>query len=211
MPMTRSAARAPDPPADVRALILALDADRENATASVRRHVAEGLAALARTHPTLALATAGRWVAEGGPHTASVVRRGLRPLVDRSDATALRLAGYAPEAAVRVRDFTLDTANAALGSEVRFSLRLVSAETYPIPVLVEYEIVRLVDDGEVPVAHGRLACRTLGALDAVTLARVHHIPSQRSHRWQPGPHALVISVNGRRDALARWKLADDAS
>jgi hypothetical protein len=197
-------------PLDLRALVLALDAEREHPLASVRARVAQQLAALARTHPTLALATASRWTAEGGAHTASVVRRGLRPLVERRDPTALRVAGYAPEVAVRVRELDLDDTTVALGDELRFSVRIVSGETFAVPVLVEYSLVRCLDDGEVPVGHGRLACRTLGALDAATLTRVHRIPALPSHRWQPGAHALVVSINGRRDALARFTLLAEA-
>jgi len=73
-------------------------------------------------------------------------------------------------------------------------------------VLIEYAIVRVVDHGEVPVARGRLACRTLGPLDETTLHRAHPIPARPSARWQPGPHALILTVNGRRDAVARFSL-----
>src|SRR5436309_179224 len=89
--------------------LLALDAAREDPDAGVRRRVAHELAALARTHPTLALSTAQRWLAEGGRYTTTVVRRGLRPLVEARDATALRLAGYTPECGVRVRDLVLES------------------------------------------------------------------------------------------------------
>jgi hypothetical protein len=204
MTMTALARTEPDPtPA-----VLALDAEREHDDARVRRRVAQGLAAIAVSHPTLALATAQRWLAEGGEHTLSVVRRGLRPLIEARDATALRLAGFAPETAARVRRLTLDTATVALGEHVRFSCRVVSAETRPAAVLVEYTVARLVDTSEVPVAHGRLACRTLGPLTDAELSRAHRLPGRPSARWQPGPHVVYVSVNGRRDATAKFTVTD---
>jgi hypothetical protein len=190
-------------------VVLALDAEREHPDARVRRRVAQGLATLATSHPTLALSTAQRWLAEGGAHTTSVVRRGLRPLIEARDPTALRLAGFAPECAVRVQGLVVDPPDVALGEHVRFACRVVSADTRAAPVLVEYQIARLVGTNEVPVARGRLACRTVGPLCDATLSRAHRVPHRASPKWQPGPHVVIVSINGRRDATAKFTLTAD--
>ena len=188
--------------------VLELDAAREDPDARVRRRVAHGLAALSISHPTLALSIAQRWIAEGGEHVGSVVRLGLRPLVEARDATALRLAGYAPQAAVRIRDLQILRPDVRFGDTLHFSCRAVSAETRAAPVLIEYAIARLLDHGEVPVARDRLACRTVGPLDDITVRRAHRIPARPSTRWQPGAHVLVLTVNSRRDAVAPFSLRE---
>lgn len=192
------------PRSDATDEVLAVSAIREHPDATVRRRAADGLAAIARTQPTLAIATAQRWLAEGGEHVHSVVRRGLRPLVDARDPTALRLAGYAPETAVRVRALRLAEPVVAFGDHLRFACRIVSAETRAAPVLVEYALARVVEQGEVPIAHGQLANRVIGPLAETELSRAHRLPRHPTARWQPGAHVVAVSVNGRRDATSRF-------
>jgi hypothetical protein len=187
--------------------LLELDRLRHDPSAVVRRGVSRDLAALARSQPTLALSTAQRWIAEGGAHTDVVVRRGLRPLVDRRDDTALRLAGYSPAAAVRVVDLRVDDEPPpAFGGDLRFSARVVSADLRPRSVLVEYRLDHRTADGEPRVARGRLVARTLDPLTDVTTRRSHRLPQHASRRWAEGPCRLVLTINGRDDATATFTL-----
>jgi len=187
--------------------ILDLDSMRDDERAAVRRRVSERLAALARTHPTLALATAQRWLAEGGRYTESVVRRGLKPLVDARDDTALRLAGYSPSAAARVVDLWIDEHPApAFGGHLRFSARVVSAETRAVPALVEYRIEHRNGEGELRSARGRMMARVLDPLTDTTLRRAHRLPRRPSLEWVAGPASLVVAINARDDATLAFTL-----
>ncbi len=193
--------------ADPTATILELDRLRETDSAVARRSVSQGLAALARTRPTLALSTAQRWLAEGGSHIESTVQRGLRPLVESRDDTALRIAGFAPSVAVRVVDLSIDDDHApAFGTALRFSARVVSNETRAVPVLVEYRIEHRNDDGAWRYARGRLMTRTLDPLTDARIRRTHRLPRAPSSRWAPGPTRLVVGVNGRDLAAATFTL-----
>lgn len=187
--------------------VLDLDALRHDDRPAVRRGVAERLAALARSHPTLALATAQRWIAEGGKYTDSVVRRGLRPLVEARDDTALRLAGYSPSAAARVVDLLVDAEPPpAFGEHLRFSARVVSAAIRPVPALVEYRIEHRNLEGELREARGRLLARVLDPLTDTRVHRAHRLPRRPSPRWVAGPATLVVSINARDDATATFDL-----
>ena len=84
----------PTPTDDVADTLVALGGLREDPDPAVRRDVAETLEALARTQPTLVLATVQRWLAEGGPHTTAVVRTARCARLARSgDDGARRLLG----------------------------------------------------------------------------------------------------------------------
>lgn len=199
--------RSPTDSTDPTAEILELDRLRHDPSAVVRRRVSQELAALSRLHPTLALSTAQRWLAEGGEYTNAIVRRGLKPLVDQRDDSALRLAGYSPSAAVRVVDLRIDDdPGPAFGVTLRFSARIISADTHPVPALVEYRIEHRNVDGELRSTGGRLATRTLDPLTDVTTRRSHRLPRRASSRWTEGPCRLVLAVNGRDDATATFTL-----
>ncbi len=187
--------------------ILELDRSRVDPRATVRRRAAQRLPRLAADHPTLALATAQRWIAEGGDHTETVVRRGLRPLIDQRDPTALRLAGWSPSVAVRVVGLALaDDPAPAFGGRLRFEARVVSAETHAVPVLVEHHLEHRDANGAPRVGSGRLIARTLEPFTDQHVARSLRLPSQPSHGWAPGPAGLTLTVNGRIAAAATFVL-----
>lgn len=170
--------------------LIALARLREDPDPAMRRDVAETLEALARTHPTVVLATAQRWLAEGGPHTRSVVRRALRALARSGDDGASRLLGFAPEVAVRVRDVALDSDHVRAGEALKLAVRVVSAETRRVAVSIDAFV-----DGARPII---VTSRWIGALESIDMRFV--VPL-RSDAARPGPHTLTIRINQRTDAV----------
>jgi hypothetical protein len=184
--------------------VLWLDTARHDGEDAVRRRVGDSLAQIARSRPTLALATAQRWLAEGGRYTLPIVRRGLRPLIEQRNDTAMRLAGFAPEAAVRARDLRLADDLVAFGEELRFTFSVVSSETRPTPILVEYHITEPHRADSPVVARGRLACRSLWPLATVEFSHARILPTRNTRVWRAGPHTIEVFVNGRCDATASF-------
>ena len=117
--------------------LVALARRREDPDPEVRRGVAETLETLARTRPTVVLATVQRWLAEGGPHTQTVVRPALHVLARNGDDGARRLLGFAPEVAVRVRDVVIESDHVRTGEALRIRARVVSAETRRVAVSID--------------------------------------------------------------------------
>jgi hypothetical protein len=179
----------PAPTDETADILVALGGLREDPDPAVRGDVAASLEALARTHPTLVLATAQRWLAEGGPHTRAVVRAALRALARTGDDGARRLLGFAPEVAVRVRDVVLESDHVRRGETLRFRARLVSAETQPVSVSIDAAV-----DGSRPIV---VTTQRIGALESVELRLVAPL---RSDGARPGPHTLTIRINGRIEA-----------
>lgn len=180
----------PTPTDNTAETLIALARRREDPDPAMRRDVAEGLEALVRTHPTVVLATAQRWLAEGGPHTRSVVRGALRVLSRNGDDGASRLLGFAPEVAVRVRDLTLDSDHVRTGESLRLAVRVVSAETRRVAVSIDAVV-----DGARPII---VTSRRIGALESIDMRLV--VPL-RSDAARPGPHALTIRINQRIEAV----------
>jgi hypothetical protein len=170
--------------------LIALGRVREDPDPAVRRVVAESLEALARTRPTVVLATAQRWLAEGGPHTLTVVRGALQVLSRNGDDGARRLLGFAPEVAVRVRDVVLESDHLRTGESLRIRARAVSAETRRVSVSIDVAV----DDSR-PII---VTTRRLDPLESLDLRLVLPL---RSDAARPGPHTLAVHVNGRLDAM----------
>ncbi len=181
----------PARPDDTAATLLALARRREDPDPEIRRDVAEQLEGLARTCPTVVLATVQRWLAEGGPHTRAVVRGALTSLSRAGDDGARRLLGFAPEVAVRVRDVVLESDHVRTGEPVRIRGWIVSSETRPVSVSIDATI-----DGARPVF---VSTRHLAALESVDLRVV--LP-RRADAARPGPHTVAIHCNGRLEATA---------
>ena len=179
----------PTPADDTAVTLVALARLREDPDPEVRRNVAETLEALARTRPTVVLATAQRWLAEGGLHTRTVVRAALQVLSRNGDDGARRLLGFAPEVAVRVRDVVLESDHLRTGESLRIRARVVSAETRRVAVSID----AAVDDTR-PII---VTNRRLDPLETVDLRLVLPLRSDVS---RPGPHTLSVHVNGRLDA-----------
>lgn len=179
----------PTPPDDAPDTLVALARRREDPDAAVRRDVAGTLEALARTSPTVVLATVQRWLAEGGPHTRTVVRPALQVLARTGDDGARRLLGFAPEVAVRVRDVVLESDHVRAGEALRVRARVVSAETRRVSVSVDV----VIDDYRPVVV-------TTRRLDPLETQDVRLVLPLRSDAARPGPHTLSIRVNSRLDA-----------
>jgi hypothetical protein len=177
------------PADDTADTLVALSRRREDPDPDVRRDVAETLESLARTRPTVVLATVQRWLAEGGPHTQTVVRPALNVLSRNGDDGARRLLGFAPEVAVRVRDVVLESDHVRIGEALRIRARVVSAETRRVAVSID----AAVDDLRPIIVNTR-------RLDPLETLDLRLLLPLRSDASRPGPHTLSLHVNGRLDA-----------
>jgi 3-methyladenine DNA glycosylase AlkC len=94
--------------------IAILQALHQDDSEYVRRSVANHLNDISRNHPQLAVATAAQWLVAADKNTPQVVRRALRTLVKRGDASALALLGFT-HATVEITGPTLDRTTVPLG------------------------------------------------------------------------------------------------
>ena len=185
--------------------IAVIDRLREDPEEYVRRSVANHLNDVARDHPGTALATAGRWHAEGGRHVERILRHGLRGLVKKGDPSALALLGFEHGAAVEVGEIELEETTVAIGGELQFAaeIRCDSAAR----VAIDYAITYI-------GAHGRAkapkvfkgAVRDLSAGERWRFVRRHPMREVSIRRLHPGTHRVDLQVNGVMRAGADFRL-----
>ena len=172
-----------------------LDALYDDPSPYVRRSVANHLNDIAKDHPAVALECARRWQASGGADAAWVVRHGLRTLVKRGDADALRLLGFDAAAAVRLETLTVTPGRLAIGEEATIDLTLSADEE--TRVVVDYVVHHAGARGTRSPKVFKLTSRTLAAGTPQRIVRAHRFREVSVRRLYPGPHRVEVQVNGR--------------
>lgn len=172
-----------------------LEALHRDPSAYVRRSVANHLNDLSRQHGDLVVATAGRWLADPGPHTADLVRHALRTLVKRGAPGALALLGYGGSA-LAVGALELDTAEVPFGGEIGFSATVTNDGDEPARVAIDYVVHHQKANGTLTPKTFKLASPTLAPGETFVVRRVHSFRPITTRRYHPGPHAVELQVNG---------------
>jgi 3-methyladenine DNA glycosylase AlkC len=139
----------------------------------VRRSVANHLNDLSRQQPKLAVATATRWREHSDPNTHWVVRHGLRTLVKKGHPGALALLGFAPAHDIIVDGPTLGRRSVPIGEELPFSATLANSADSPATLAIDYIVHHLKANGSQTAKVFKLATRTIGPGESITLHRRH--------------------------------------
>jgi 3-methyladenine DNA glycosylase AlkC len=172
----------------------------------VRRSVANNLNDIAKDHPELAVATARRWLAEGGDGSARTVRHALRSLVKAGDADALAVLGYAADAPVVVEDLVVRTPTVTVGEALEVSFTLRNEGGDDAHVVVDYVVHHRRADGSLGPKVFKLTTRTLAPGEVVALTKRHPMRPVTIRTYHPGEHLVAVQVNGRVQAEERFHL-----
>jgi 3-methyladenine DNA glycosylase AlkC len=178
---------------DPKPLLPILEALRDDASAYVRRSVANHLNDIAKDHPDLVLEIAGRWLGTSA-EAARLVRHACRTLLKRGDQRALKLFGHHDEVAVRVTRFVLGEKAIPIGSDLDFTFTLrADADT---PARIEYAVDFVKSDGRTGRKVFQVGTRRLAAGKAVVFERTHRFRDFTTRKHHPGRHAIAVVVNG---------------
>jgi 3-methyladenine DNA glycosylase AlkC len=172
----------------------------------VRRSVANNLNDIAKDHPALVVATARRWLAEGGEASARTVSHGLRTLVKRGDADALAVLGFAADAPVEVVDLVVATPVVTVGEALELAFTLRNDGTEPTPVVVDFVVHHRRADGGFGPKVFKLATRTLGPGASVEVTKRHPMRPVTIRTYHSGEHRVEVQVNGKVKAAALFDL-----
>ena len=173
-----------------------LDSLYQDDSEFVRRSVANHLNDLSRQQPELAVATATRWRERPNRNTDWVVRHGLRTLVKKGHPRALALLGFGPVPDIVVDGPTLGRRSVPIGEELSFSATLTNPADSPATLAVDYIVHHLKASGSQTAKVFKLATRTLGPGESITLHRRHSFRLITTRVYHPGEHALELQVNG---------------
>lgn len=183
-------------PAPVLSILELLKADP---SLYVRKSVANNLNDISKDNPSLVLETGRRWIGSH-PDTDWIIRHGCRTLVRGANPEAMKLFGYAStteeaplatSASISVQPLSLRIGDS---SEIQYSLDVREGES--LHIRIEYGIYFIKANGK--------PSRKLFLLSDKTLSGGVHLTGTRSHSWAnlttrrhyPGPHKLVLLVNG---------------
>ena len=183
-----------------------LDALHRDEAEYVRRSVANHLNDLSRLDPTLAVATARRWLREEDPDSVRLVKRGLRTLVKEADPDALALFGFAPVPGLLVEGPLLGTEAVAVGEELGFAATIVNPGTEPCELAIDYVVGHRKANGEIRPKVFKLTTRRLQPGERLEISRRHSFRPITTRRYHSGPHTLELQVNGVRYGPAGFEL-----
>lgn len=184
-----------------------LDSLHADGTRYVTRSVANHLNDIAKNDPDLVIATLRRWAKQGRQdpkELAWMTRHALRTLVKQGHQGALDLLGYRGDVDVQAT-LALLRSTYAIGDvlEMTCTLRAPTA----VPVLVDYRIVFARPGGKTAEKVFKLKVGQIAAGETLSLAKTHRLKGDATtFTLHPGPHEIVLQVNGVDVAKAGFEL-----
>ncbi len=204
LPWARNIEIAPDVP------LRFLDMLHGDPTRYVTRSVANHMNDLSRVLPDAVLGHLRRWQKAGRQHPKELdwmTRHALRTAVKRGERGALDLLGYCAGAVSAA--LTLRSAHVPIGGHLAIEVTLQADEAFP--VMVDYRLRFARPSGTAEKVF-KLKTAKLVAGTPLTLSKRHHLKGNATtFRLHPGPHVVIVQVNGQDVAEAAFDvLPEDA-
>lgn len=176
-------------------------------TRYVTRSVANHLNDIAKKEPELVISLLQEWQQEGrqdAKELAWMTRHALRVLVKQGHAGALDLLGYRGNVPVRA-SLTLGADSYAIGERLAIGCELATDQD--LPVMVDYRITFARAGGKTAEKVFKLKVAEIKAGNPLTLSKSHFLKGDATtFTLYPGPHAVVLQVNGQDLARADFEL-----
>jgi 3-methyladenine DNA glycosylase AlkC len=184
--------------ADPELTIPLLDRLRNDPEVYVRRSVANHLNDIAHDHPAIAILTGLRWADEGGKHTDTVLRHGLRGLIRRGNLDAFALINARPDIPARITGLRPARNSTPAGQPLTFSfdLHLNPRQAARERLILHYALTPALSDADSPRLHFLSQSAPQAPLRR-SIERSHPTQSLR-----PGNYRLTILANGTPHAHA---------
>jgi 3-methyladenine DNA glycosylase AlkC len=182
-----------------------LAALQDDASAYVRRSVANHLNDIAKDHPRAVV----DWVRTGASaERRSLLRHASRTLVKQGDPAMLRAwgVGRAFEGAASLQ---LDRDRARLGDTLRLAVTLVSTAPRAQRLVIDYAVHHVKADGSRRPQVFKGWTLDLPAGETRVLGKTHSLRPVTTRRYHAGLHALDLRLNGQALAVAEFDLLTD--
>lgn len=182
-----------------------LESLRDDPSEYVRRSVANSLNDIAKDHPDLIAALAGRWLKGASAARARLVRHACRTLIKNGHHAALKALGYEPAAKVKLAAFSLSPAKLRFGNSLALKARIVSMSRAPQKIVLDYIVHHRKKSGTSAKVF-KWKAFTLGAGETIELARAHAIRRITTRVYYPGVHRIEVMANGKALGEKRFTL-----
>lgn len=176
-----------------------LDHLHADKTRYVTRSVANHLNDIAKIDADAVVAQLGKWHEQEKQSPAELIwmtRHALRTLVKQGHTGALALLGFHKNAPVSLTAFALKNTEVRIGSALELSVQLKA--DVDTPVIVDYLIRFHRPNGRAGQKVFKLKQGIVPTNSALDLKKRHVLKGNATtFKLHPGPHSLVIQVNGR--------------
>jgi len=183
-----------------------LQALQDDASAYVRRSVANHLNDIAKDHPALIAGWLARHLPDAGPERRALLKHASRSLIKRGDPQVL--AHWGAGASLR-GDATLaiEPRRVTLGSGITLRITLTSRARRPQTLLVDYAVHHVkADGGQTPKVFKGWNVELMAGEERVMVKR-HPLNPITTRRYYPGRHRIELLINGRAVAEAAFELS----
>ncbi len=162
----------------------------------VRRSVANNLNDIAKDHPDLVAALAGKWLA-GKPDSRrkKLVRHACRTLIKQGHEATLKAFGYV-EPQVSLTSLSLDRTKVHFGHDLRLSAQLLSETNSDQELVVDYVVHHRKANGQTSPKVFKWKTVKLPGRAETRLEKTHSFKPITTRTYYGGVHRIEIQING---------------
>lgn len=171
----------------------------------VRRSVANSLNDIAKDHPDMVAAFVAEHIGDASPQRRQLLRHASRTLLKQGHPAALANFGFAAPAGIDIR-LSLDRSEIVLGESLGLRLAVSHRADTSQRVMIDYAVHHRKANGHTSPKVFKWASATLAPGGSIEIEKRHAIRPITTRRYYPGAHRIVILVNGREAAEAKFDL-----
>ncbi|MEL6589961.1 MAG: DNA alkylation repair protein [Bacteroidota bacterium] len=195
----------PDFKKDPTPILPILELLKQDETDYVRRSVANNLNDIAKDHPQRVIEIAQEWQ---GQHkdTDWIVKHACRSMLKQGLPAALRLFGFGDPAAVTVSALRATPDQLAIGEDLNFSFTLQHHAEESLKLRVEYGIYYMKANGKQNRKVFMITENQYEPGKTYSFERKQSFQNLSTRKHYPGPHRLVIIINGEEQEEVGFEL-----
>lgn len=159
----------------------------------VRKSVANNLNDISKTHPDLVVKTVKSWYGKN-KDTDWVVKHACRTLLKKGNRDVLELFGFVDIDCVKIEDFEMNTAAAAIGEEINFSFTIETKKA--AKVRLEYGIDYMKANGKRNRKIFQISEISLNENVKKSYTKTHSFADNSTRKHYSGIHSITLVVNG---------------
>ncbi|MBL0740668.1 DNA alkylation repair protein [Chryseolinea lacunae] len=168
---------------------------KEDEELYVRKSVANHLNDISKDSPDYVLKLIKAWDITQ-PHTAWIVKRGIRSLLKKGDKKSMSVFGLTKDVKVSIKRFSLANAEIRLNDVLQFQFDLVSEKSTSQNLMVDYRIHYSKKSGIQSAKVFKLKEITLAPGETVSILKKQRFQDFTTRKLHSGSHKLEIVVNG---------------
>jgi len=174
----------------------------------VRRSVANNLNDLAKDHPDLVVQTLRRWEKIDNDGTQWIIRHALRSLIKAGHVGALELLGYAPNPAIEIENFRLDSNAVKMGDSMQFHFAVSSKSNQTQSLMLDYIFHFVKANGKTAPKVFKLSKKELESGEMLTFSKKQSFKPITTRKYYPGRHRIQLQINGQAGASLDFELTE---